>query len=241
MAGKKTYTSSPGPSDMPNWNTQIIPKAGTTVSGGTPVTGIAPKSGIGGNEYAKKLYDMTTAERKTIAQALKNAGYRVNTNGVYSRALVDSYGQAVQAAQLSAQELEQQFNDTFFANYLAQETLARGGAGDGGPKITEQVSVITDADAKRIINAIIRGQNKRAATPEEIAKYTAQIQRKAAKQPTVSRTEKVGGKTVIKTTPGFGLQEAQSFLIDKISGTDETKANKVLGYYETFMNALGGR
>lgn len=234
MAGKNS-SSSPSPSEVRTWSTQIIPKGDTTVSAGATTTT------VGGSEYAKKLYNMTNAERKTIAQALKNAGYRVNTNGVYSRALVDSYGQAVQAAQLSAQELEQQFNDTFFANYLAQETLARGAGGDGGPKITEQISVITDSDAKRIIDAVIRGQNKRSATAEEIAKYTAIIQRKAAKQPTVSRTEKVGGKTVLKTTPGFGLQEAQSFLIDKISGTDETKANKVLGYYETFMNALGGR
>lgn len=235
MAGKKTSSSSPSPTEVGAWNTQIIPKGDTTVSTGTPT------STVGGSEYAKKLYNMTTSERKTVAQALKNAGYRVNVNGVYSRALVDAYGQAVQAAQLSAQELEQSFNDTFFANYLAQETLARGGAGDGGPKITEQTSVITDSDAKRIIEAIIKGQNKRSATPEEITKYTAQIQRKAAKQPTITRSEKVGGKTMLKTTPGFGLQEAQTFLIDKISGTDETKANKVLGYYETFMNALGGR
>jgi hypothetical protein len=183
---------------------------------------------------------MTNAERKTIAQALKNAGYKVNTNGVYSRALVDSYREAVQAAKLSALELGQSFNDTFFVNYLTQETLARGRA-SGGPKITEQVSVITDADAKKIIEAIIRGQNKRAATPEEIAKYTAQIQRKAAKQPTITKTEKIGGKTVITPTPGFDLQQAQSFLIDKISGTDESKANKVLGYYEAFMKALGGK
>jgi hypothetical protein len=36
-----------------------------------------------------------------------------------------------------------------------------------------------------------------------------------------------------------GLNE-QQYLVDKISGTDEGKANKVLGFYETFMNALGG-
>lgn len=236
MAGKNS-SSSPSPSEVRTWSTQIIPKGDTTVSGGTPATGAT--SGVTGSQYAKKLYDMTTAERKTVAQALKNAGYRVNTNGVYSRALVDAYGQAIQAAQLSAQELEQTFNDTFFANYLAQETLARGGA-ETGPRVTEQISVITDNDAKTIIDAVIRGQNRRAATPEEIAKYTKIIQAKAAKKPTVTVSEKVGGKTVVKTTPGFGLQDAKSLLVDKIAGTDEAVSNKVLGFYETFMNALGG-
>jgi len=34
--------------------------------------------------------------------------------------------------------------------------------------------------------------------------------------------------------------DEKQYLVDQISGTDEGKANKVLGFYETFMNALGG-
>lgn len=237
MAAKKPFAGSPGATEVGNWNTQIIPKTATTVS----TSGVQDSTGVGTSEYAKKLYAMTAAERKTIAQALKGAGYKVNTNGVYSRALVDAYGSAIMSAQLSAQELGQPFNDTFFTGFIARETAARAGSGDGGPKIVEQLSTITDSDAKLLINAIIRDKDQRAATAAEIEKYTNIIQRKAAKQPTITRTEKVGGKTIIKTTPGFGLQEAKTFLVDKISGTDEAKANKVLGYYETFMNALGAK
>lgn len=236
MAGKKPFAGSPGATEVGNWNTQIIPKTATTVSS----SGVQDGTGVGTSEYAKRLYSMTAAERKTIAQALKGAGYKVNTNGVYSRALVDAYGSAIMSAQLSAQELGQPFNDTFFTSFIANETAARGG-GDGGPRIVEQVSTITDSDAKLLINAIIRDKDQRAATVAEIEKYTKVIQRRAAKQPTITKTEKVDGKTIIKTTPGFGLQEAKTFLVDKISGTDEAKANKVFGYYETFMNALGGR
>lgn len=241
MAGTKKYTGAPSPTEVGNWNNQIVPRqtqvsspASTTTAGGDAATG------IGVSEYAKTLYNMTTAERKVLGQALKNAGYRVNTNGVYSTSLVTAYTSAVQSAQFDAQQLGQTFNDTFFKNFLTRETAARGG-GERGPRITEQKSVITDSDAKDLIDAVIRDKLQRKASQAEIDKYTAVLQRKAAKQPTVTKTEVIGGKTVITPTPGFGLQEAQSFLLDKIAGTDEAKAGKVLGYYETFMNALGGR
>jgi hypothetical protein len=237
VAAKKPFAGSPGATEVGNWNTQIIPKTATTVS----TSGVQDSTGVGTSEYAKKLYAMTAAERKTIAQALKGAGYKVNTNGVYSRALVDAYGSAIMSAQLSAQELGQPFNDTFFTGFIARETAARAGLGDGGPKIVEQVSVIKDTDAKTLIDAVIRDQLGRKASQAEIDKYTKIIQRKAAKSPTITKTEKVGGKTVITPTYGFSTQDAKTFLVDKISGTDEAKANKVLGYYETFMNALGGR
>jgi len=236
VAGKKPFAGSPGATEVGNWNTQIIPKTATTVSS----SGVQDGTGVGTSEYAKRLYSMTAAERKTIAQALKGAGYKVNTNGVYSRALVDAYGSAIMSAQLSAQELGQPFNDTFFTSFIANETAARGG-GDGGPRIVEQVSVIKDTDAKTLIDAVIRDQLGRKASQAEVDKYTKIIQRKAAKNPTITKTEKIGGKTVITPTYGFGTQDAKTFLVDKISGTDEAKANKVLGYYETFMNALGGR
>lgn len=244
MAKNKQYTGSPGAGDVRTWSAQIIPKE-TVVSGQAPTQPGAtpmPGVGIGANVYAKTLYNMSLEERKVIAQSLKNAGYRVNTNGVYSTALVSAYTSAIMAAQLDAQQLGQTFNDTFFTNFLARETAARGAAGTGGPRVTEQKSVITDSDAKVLIEAIIRDKNQRAATPEEIERYTKIIQRKASKQPTITKTERVGGRTVITPVQsGFGLQEAQSFLVDRVAGTDEAKANKVLGYYETFMNALGGR
>jgi hypothetical protein len=240
VAGTKKFTGSPSPTEVGNWNNQIVPRQTQVSSPASTTTGDAA-TGIGVSEYAKTLYNMTAAERKVLGQALKNAGYRVNTNGVYSTSLVTAYTTAVQTAQFDAQQLGQTFNDTFFKNFLTRETAARGGTGDGGPKIVEQKSVITDSDAKDLIDAVIRDKLQRKASQAEIDKYTAILQRKAAKQPTITKTEKIGGKTVITPTPGFGLQEAQSFLLDKVAGTDEAKANKVLGYYETFMNALGGR
>lgn len=237
MAKDKKFAGSPSASDVrPPWSSQIIPKE-SVVSGNTTIM-----PGMVVNQYAKTLYDMSSQERKVIAEMLKSLGYRVSTSGGYSSALATAYATVMQQAQFDAQQLGQAFSDTFFKNFVAREIAARGASGAAeGPRIVEQSSVITESDAKTLINAIIRDQNNRAASAKEIEKYTSLLQRKAAKNPTITRTETVGGKTVVKTQPGFGIQEAQSLLLDKISGTDEAKANKVLSYYETFMNALGGR
>lgn len=241
MAKKKVMTSSPGASEFSAWQTQIIPTGPTIVSGTEQVD--AASTTIGVNKQLQALYNMTKAERSQIAQALKSAGYSgFPTNGLYNNALAAAYTNAIMMAQTNAANFGLPFDQTFFVNYLTEEALARSAMGGGkGPRITEQESVITKSDAKDLINAIIRDKDGRAASASEIEKYTALIQKRAAKNPTVTRTETVGGKTIVKTQPGFGIQEAQSFLLDRISGTDEAKANKVLGYYETFLNALGGR
>jgi hypothetical protein len=50
-----------------------------------------------------------------------------------------------------------------------------------------------------------------------------------------------GGETVgSRTTGGFGAQEAQQFLIDKISQGDEAKATRALDAYSTVVEMFGG-
>lgn len=61
------------------------------------------------------------------------------------------------------------------------------------------------------------------------------IQKKAS---TVTNYSGSGANQTQITTSGINEQQ---YLVDKISGTDEGKANKVLGFYETFMNALGAK
>ena len=167
-------TTAPGPSDIAEWQKQIV-TPGATVSGNVSATA---------NPAAVALYNMTTKERQQIALALKNAGYSVPTNGAFSDKLLTAYNSALASAQSQAMQLGQPFNKDFFTGYLARETSA-GAGGAGGPSVTEYPSTITDSDAKSIIDAIIRGQNQRAATPAEIAKYTKIIQQKAAAQPSV--------------------------------------------------------
>lgn len=220
-----------------DWKNQII-KNSTTVSN-TQVSGTA-------NPVATELYGMDKRSRQQIAIALKSAGYRVPTSGVFSDRLLTAYSTALQSAQLQAAQLGQTFSSTYFTNYLANEAAAYSGAGGvgagaggDGTSITEQISTITKANAKDIINKVFEDQLGRSATDAEIAKYTATFKEKAAAKPTVTTTTTKGKKTTIKTEPGFTTGRAEQYLVDKIAQTDEAKAGQVLNYYQTFMRKLG--
>jgi hypothetical protein len=225
--------SAPGPTEIPNWQSQIIKTNQTISSQGAAGTG-------GTNPIAVELYNMDKRQRQQIAVALKSAGYRVPTNGVFSDKLLGAYNTALQSAQLQAAQLGQTFSSTFFTNYLANEAAAYGaGTGGDGTSITEQESVITKANAKNIINKVFEDQLGRAATDAEIAKYTATFKEKAAAKPTITTTTTSGKRTKIKTEPGFTTGRAEQYLVDKIAQTDEAKAGEVLNYYQAFMRKLG--
>lgn len=239
MARPKKITSAPGPTEVGSWTNQIVPKGEVTVSG-TPATGFNDAAGVGINQYAQALYDMPQAQRATVAQSLKNAGYKgFPTNGLYSQALANAYSSAIMAAQTSAMQLGQTFDDNYFTGYLTQEIAARNalkGEGVGGPKVTEQLTVATEQQAKSLIDAVFKDQFGRSASDKEVARYTKALQKAQKASPVVTTTTRQGGKTMVSTTGGVN---ATQYLLDRVAGTDEAKANKVLGFYETFMNALG--
>jgi len=113
-----------------------------------------------------------------------------------------------------------------------------GSGGSGGPTEVISVTKYTPERAGQFVNAIIQDTLGRKATSAEIKKYSAMLKGLEGKASTKTNYSGSGAKQTQTTTAG--LDEKQ-YLIDKISGTDEGKANKVLGFYETFMNALGGR
>ena len=217
-----------------DWKNQVI-KTNTTVSS-TQASGAGTASPV-----AVELYNMDKRSRQQIAVALKSAGYRVPTSGVFTDKLLTAYQTALQSAQLQAAQLGQTFSSTYFTNYLANEAagVTATGAGKDGTAITEQESVITKANAKNIINKVFEDQLGRSATDAEIAKYTATFKEKAAAQPTITTTTTAGKKTKISTKPGFTTGRAEQYLVDKIAGTDEAKAGQVLDYYQSFMRKLG--
>lgn len=215
-----------------DWKNQVI-KTNTTVSS-TQASGTA-------SPVAVELYNMDKRSRQQIAVALKSAGYRVPTSGVFTDKLLGAYQTALQSAQLQAAQLGQPFSSTYFTNYLANEAAgyAASGVSKDGTSITEQESVITKANAKNIINKVFEDQLGRSATDAEIAKYTATFKEKAAAKPTITTTTTKGKKTSIKTEPGFTTGRAEQYLVDKIAQTDEAKAGQVLDYYQSFMRKLG--
>ena len=182
--------------------------------------------------FAKGLSQASPTIRAKIAQQLKDAGiYRGKVSGEFNNRFYDALIEAEKRRAELATVIDVPDRYDFIAS-LAVE----GEGGDGGPSVTESLTLLTDDKAKALIDAVIQDQLGRKANDAEVARYTKLVKKAQKSSPTVTTSQKVGGKTKITTTGGF---DAGQYLLDQVSGTDEGKANKVLGFYETFMRALG--
>lgn len=183
--------------------------------------------------FAKALSQASPTIRAKIAQQLKDAGiYRGKVSGEFNNRLYDALIQAEQKRAQLATVVDVPSRFDFIAN------LALEGEGDGaGIGISESLRISTPEQIKPLVDAVIMDQLGRKATDAEIKRYTKMIRKAQKTTPTVTTTKKVGDRVVTTTTGGF---DSGQYLIDQISGTDEAKANRVLGLYETFINALGG-
>jgi len=180
-----------------------------------------------------KLVAKSPALITGYSKVLKAAGYyRGSINGKYTpafqKALVAAESDRAQISVANPMSREQ-----FFAQL---EPISTGGAAAGPTTVTSVTKYKPEA-AQQLVDSIIKDVLGRKATAAEIKKYSAMlkgIEGKAANVTTYGT-----GSNQTQTTMA-GLNE-QQYLVDKISGTDEGKANKVLGFYETFMNALGAK
>lgn len=227
--------SAPGPTEIPNWQTQII-KPGAVVGGSTTSGGVAATA----NPAAVKLYNMTVDERKQLALTLKNAGYKVPTSGQFSDSLLNAYTGAVASAQSQAMQLGQEFNENFFLAYIARETSAVS-AGAGGAKIdtVRQRPTYRPETIEATIDEVFAGVLGRAATGAEKKKYLARIEKKLSKVENMQTTQYKdvgGGVQEVRTTEAFSPKQ---YLYEQISGTDEAKRQQVMSYYDVFKRALG--
>ena len=189
-------------------------------------------------ELIRKFLEMSPQERIGIGNQLKGAGYQVG--GLTGQATKDLRNAYLKAYDDLNQEIliGQQLD---FNTFLAREK-GTGGTG-GGPRAPYvQDQEINDLSAKTLIDGIVKSLTGRPkASPEEVAKYTAMIRAQQKKNPLVTSYTTKGGQTVgSKTTGGFGAQEAQQFLIDKISQGDEAKATRALDAYSTVVDMFGG-
>jgi hypothetical protein len=216
----------------PTWQEQIIPSSATISN--TSVSGGYKAAGSVANEDAVYLYNLSEPDRLSLAQRLKNAGYKVPVTGKYSSNLLEAYSSAAMSTALQNQNIPGQ-NFTV-GQYLDQEYAARTAGGDGDFGVRKEVRIADELTAKTLINAVLKDALGRGATKEELKKYTSALQKAQKAAPTVTTTAKSGDVTSYSTTGG--LDETQ-FLIQQIAGTDEAKANKVFSYYDAFKNAIG--
>ena len=168
------------------------------------------------------------------AKLLKAAGY-------YKGKITDKYTPALQKAFTNAEEDRLSISTVrpIGRDEFLQETISLGGIGGGtggGPTSVTSITKYKPEAAQQLVDSIIKDTLGRKATAAEIKKYSAMLKSIEGKAASTTTYGKGANQTQVTQA---GLNE-QQYLVDKISGTDEGKANKVLGFYETFMNALGG-
>lgn len=209
-----------------NWNGSNY--SDSTISGGY-------SSGMAANTDAATLYNMTDAQRKALAQMLKNAGYKVPVSGKYSDTLLQAYNSASMKAALQSQMIGQEFT---VRDFLTQEAAATIAAGSSGPSVSKQVRISTTDQAADVINKVFRDLTGRGASAKELKKYTKLLQAEQ-KKPEAAITTKYSTVGDVQTATTTGGIDNESFLIEQLAGTDEAQANKVFNYYNAFKNAIG--
>jgi len=178
-----------------------------------------------------KLVAKSPALITGYSKILKTAGYYKGTVG-------NKYTPAFQKALIAAEtdrasiNLVSPISRKDFFDQL--EPVSTGGY--KGPTTVTNVTKYTPESASQFINLIVQDTLGRRATAAEITKYTKTLKDLEKKASSTTKYSGAGASQTQVTTPGINEQQ---YLIDKISGTDEGKANKILGFYETFMNALG--
>jgi hypothetical protein len=205
-----------------------------------PVPVNIPQSGSPASGTTSDFTDFLRTISKSPAlisgysKLLKSAGYyKGKITSKYSLNLQNAFNAAEKdRVQLSA--ITPIGRDEFLKQAISEGT----GTGTGQPSVVQDITSYTPEAAKMLIESVIKDTLGRKATAAEIVKYTSNLKKIQQQAASTTTYKTVGGKQTRVTTPGINEQQ---YLVDQISGTDEGKANKILGFYETFMNALGGR
>jgi len=188
-------------------------------------------------QLIRKFLEKSPQELIGIGNQLKGAGYQVGSlTGKPTKDLRNAYLKAYDDLNqeiLIGQQLD-------FNTFLTREQGA-GGTGGGPRQPYTQSQEINDMSAKTLVDGIVKSLTGRNASDDEVAKYTAMIRNQQKKNPLVTMYTTSGGQTTgSRTTGGFGTEEAQQFLIDKISQGDEAKANRALDAYSEVVKLFGG-
>jgi len=188
---------------------------------------------------------MTEILRKSLAQQLKSAGYKVPITGKYNTAVREAFLDASRKFSDEINTLQandpQRLNTGKFdlTSYLKDIAGTRAGMETGSkvpdPYIQERES--TKASIRKGATAAAQVLLGRGLSEEQFNEiYKKAIKREEA-MPVVTKYSKAkGGGIKAKTTGGADTEE---FLYQEIAKTDEAKQNKVFGLYDAFKTAIG--
>lgn len=202
------------------------------VSKGQQATTDTTNTGTANAMADYKAFYTAIAKSPTLTTAwskmLKAAGY-------YKGPITDKYSASLQRALDNAEQDRQTIaavrpleRDAFI-----QEQIAMGQAG-GGTTTRKETYISSPTQGTALINNIFQDLLGRKASQQEINKYYKMLTKAQKESPATATYSDTASTTL-------GGLDSEQYLLDKIAATDEAKATKVLGFYNTFMNALGSK
>ena len=182
------------------------------------------------SELIKNYNEMSDALRKSLAQKLKSAGYKVPVTGKYNTAVRESFLEASRG--LSDEIANLQINDparlrntkydfdTFINDKIGERQA--GFADQYKPTKTINVSPATVAEGK--INDTFRKFLGRDATPNEIINLTGLLNKAEQNNPDISTPKLIGGSVVYTNTGGL---DRDNFLENLVKKVKDPKTGKL--------------
>lgn len=188
---------------------------------------------------------MTDILRKSLAQQLKSAGYKVPITGKYNSTVREAFLDASrnfssEISMLQANDPQRLSTGKFdLSTYLKDLAGTRAGMETGSktPEPYVQKRISTKTQIRDVANEIARDLIGRGLSEEQFNKYYKLATEREKTMPTKTTYKKLkGGGTEATTTGGPDTKE---FLYQQIAGTDEAKQNKIFSFYDAFKTAIG--
>jgi len=209
----------------------------TTTGGGTGEKAFFfGTSDVVRDRYQKQLIK-NYGSKQAVIDKLYKAGYLSTNKDVPTSAYLSALDAAAgeyTVAQVNAYKQEGLKEFPTMDEFLA----AKKGISKGGTKTRTNVTEFSETDLKKIINAISQQEKGRDANAKELSKLIPVINEKLKKNPDLisTTTDAEGNVLATKTKTGLNVEQ---FLIDEISQQDESKARKILGYYDIYKQSIG--
>ena len=188
---------------------------------------------------------MTDILRKSLAQQLKSAGYKVPVTGKYNATVREAFLDASrnfssEISMLQANDPQRLNTQKFdLSSYLKDLAGTRAGmeTGDKIPEPYTQKRVSTKTEIRKVANEISRDLVGRGLSEEQFEKYYKAATEREKGMPVKTTYKKAKGGGIEATTTGGA--DTGEFLFQQIAKTDEAKQNKIFGLYDAFKTAIG--
>jgi hypothetical protein len=188
---------------------------------------------------------MTEILRKSLAQQLKSAGYKVPITGKYNTSVREAFLDAsrnfsAEISMLQANDPQRLATTKFdLTSYLKDIAGTRAGMETGSktPEPYIQKRVSTKTEIRKVVNEVARDLLGRGISEEQFERYYKAATEREKAMPVKTTYKKAKGGGIEATTTGG--PDTGDFLYQQIAKTDEAKQNKIFSFYDAFKSAIG--